>query len=115
MKTASMSAAITTGSRAHTKVPIRFGSTYKLKADAPDDAIETLSKTTIVPLLEKLLADGSIVEYDIDTQALHTQAPGLFFIYITAPNAEGLDKFRAGAARSHQSQPPLRSGLRCCD
>ena len=50
---------------------------YKLKADAPDDAIDVLSKNMIVPLMEKLLADGTIHEYEVDSQAIHSQAPGL--------------------------------------
>jgi hypothetical protein len=52
-----------------------------------------------------LLTDGSIVEYDIDTQSLHTQAPGLLFIFITAPNAEGLDKFRAAQQEAVKGNP----------
>jgi hypothetical protein len=68
------------------------GSSYKLKPDAPDDAVEKLSKSALVPLLEKLLADGTIVEYEIDTEAVHTEAPGTFWIFYILPNAEGLDK-----------------------
>jgi hypothetical protein len=68
-------------------------SSYKLKADAPADAVETLSKNVFVPLLEKLLADGAIVEYEIDEETIHTESPDMFFIYILAPTAEGLDKF----------------------
>ena len=61
----------------------------------PEHALETLSKSFIVPLLEKLLADGSIVEYEIDTEAIHTEAPGTFWIDVIAPNADGLDKLNA--------------------
>jgi hypothetical protein len=43
---------------------------YKLKPDVPEHAIETLSKSYIVPLLEKLLAEGSLIEYEIDTEAI---------------------------------------------
>lgn len=68
------------------------GSSYKLKADAPDEAIELLSKNMVVPLLEKLLADGAIHEYEIDTEAIHTDAPGTFWIFYIAANAEGIDK-----------------------
>jgi hypothetical protein len=53
---------------------------YKLKGDAPDNAIETLSKQLVVPLLEKMLADGTILEYEVDTIAVHTEAPGNFWI-----------------------------------
>jgi hypothetical protein len=48
---------------------------YQLKPDAPDDAVSTLSETVVVPILEKLLADGTILEYEVDTEAIHTDAP----------------------------------------
>ena len=81
------------------------GSTYKLKADAPDDAVDTLSKNLFVPLFEKLLADGSIYEYDIDTQAIHTEAPGTFYIFYITPNAEGLDKVNAAIRDALKAAP----------
>jgi len=68
---------------------------YKLKADAPDDAVETLSKSLVVPLLEKMLADGAIHEYEVDTQAIHSDAPGTFLVVYIAANADGLDKVNA--------------------
>jgi len=79
--------------------------TYKLKPDAPDDAVDTLSKNLFVPLLEKLLADGSIHEYEIDTEAIHTEAPGTFAVVIIAANAAGLDKFNAAVRDSVKSSP----------
>ena len=82
-----------------------YGGTYKLKAEAPDDALEMLSKTTIVPLLEKLLADGTLVEYEIDTEAVHSEAPGKFFIFLIAANAEAIDKFRAAQQQAIKSSP----------
>ena len=42
------------------------GGSYKLKASAPDDAVGTLAKNIVAPLLEKMLADGTIHEYEID-------------------------------------------------
>jgi len=60
-------------------------SLYKLKADAPDDAMNSLSEHFVAPGAGKLLADGTIVEYEIDEMAIHTAAPGTFIIvYITA-------------------------------
>lgn len=79
-------------------------SAYKLKADAPDDAVESLSKHLVVPMLEKLLADGTIVEYEIDTMAIHTEAPGTFSIVYVTPTPEGLDTVQAtlqGSLREH--------------
>jgi hypothetical protein len=82
-----------------------YGSSYKLKADAPDDAVETLSKNLIVPLLEKMLADGAIHEYEIDTQAVHTDAPGTFWIFYIAANAEGIDKVNGSIRESMKTNP----------
>ena len=81
------------------------GSTYKLKADAPDDAVDLLSKSFIVPLMEKLMAQGAIVEYDIDTQAIHTEAPGSFWLFYTTPNAEGLDKVNQALQQALKASP----------
>ena len=81
------------------------GASYKLKATAPDEAIETLSKNLIVPLLEKMLADGTIHEYEIDTQAVHTEAPGTFWIFYLAANAEGIDKVNAAIRESLKANP----------
>jgi hypothetical protein len=82
------------------------GSSYKLKPSAPDEAVETLSKNMIVPLLEKMLADGTIHEYEVDTLAIHTEAPGTFYIFYLAANAEALDKVQ-GALRETLKANPL--------
>ena len=81
------------------------GSSYKLKADAPDDAVAMLSKNLIVPLLEKMLADGTIHEYEIDTEAIHTEAPGSFWVFYIAANADGLDKVNAALRERMKSNP----------
>jgi hypothetical protein len=68
------------------------GAVYKLKADAPDDAVDMLAKSAIVPMMEKLLSNGTIAEYEIDQESIHTGPPGMFFIFYLTPNADGLDK-----------------------
>jgi hypothetical protein len=78
---------------------------YKLKADAPDDAVEVLAKNLIVPLLEKQLADGTIAEYEIDTQAIHTSAPGTFEIVYIAKDAAGLDKVQSAVEAAVKANP----------
>lgn len=80
-------------------------SSYKLKADAPDDAIEMLSKNLVVPMLEKLLADGSIREYEVDTEAIHTGAPDNFWIVYVASSPDGLDKVTAAITGSLKDHP----------
>jgi hypothetical protein len=81
------------------------GASYKLKADAPDDAVETLSKTFVVPMFEKLLADGTLYEYEIDEEAIHTQAPGTFWVFYITANAEGLDKVNAALREALKANP----------
>ena len=71
------------------------GATYLLKADAPRNALETLSKNLFVPLFEKLVADGTVTAYQVAEQTIHTADPNLFFIFFLTPNAEGLDKVAA--------------------
>jgi hypothetical protein len=82
-----------------------YEASYRLKPGAPDDAVETLSKRLIVPLLEKLFADGTLREYEIDTQEIHTEAPGMFTIVYLAPNADGLDKVNAALQQAMGSDP----------
>jgi len=85
---------------AYTRVGI-----YKLKADAPSNAVDMLSKNFIVPMLEKLLADGAIVEYEIDVESIHTASPDMFFVDVIARNAEGLDKLNAALGDAIKSNP----------
>jgi len=78
---------------------------YKLKPDAPNNAVETLSKNLFVPLMEKLLADGAILEYEVDTEAIHTDDPGTFWVIFITPNADGLDKFNAALRDAGKKNP----------
>ncbi len=78
---------------------------YKLKPDAPDNGVEALSKSFIVPMLEKLLADGSIIEYEVDTEAIHTESPGAFWIDVISPNADGLDKLNTALMNARKTNP----------
>ena len=56
-------------------------------------------------MLEKLLADGTIFEYEVDVQAIHTEDPNEFYIdYLTA-SADGLDKFNAALSAALKNNP----------
>jgi len=84
---------------------------YKLKADAPDDAVDTLSIHLLVPLLEKALADGSILEYEIDETAIHTSTPGTFMIVYVTPTPEGLDSTASVIRDSIAAHPLMGSAF----
>jgi len=81
------------------------GSYYKLKADAPENAVEMLSRNLLVPFFEKLLADGTIHEYEVDTEAIHTEAPAGFWVFYLAANAEALDKVNAALRDNLRANP----------
>ncbi len=68
---------------------------YMVKPEAPPQTLEELSKSMVVPLLEKLLADGSIIAYQVATEGIHTENPGLFYVFYVCPKADGLDKVNA--------------------
>ncbi|HEY3852202.1 MAG TPA: hypothetical protein VGL87_14595 [Steroidobacteraceae bacterium] len=78
---------------------------YKLKDSAPDDAIDMLAKSFVVPLMEKLLADGTIVEYEIDEQAIHTNSPAVFFLVYITPTGEGQDRVNKALGESIKADP----------
>jgi hypothetical protein len=87
------------------------GAIYKLKADAPNDALDTMSKNVFVPMFEKLLAEGAIKEYDIDTQSIHTEAPGTFYMFYITPDAAGLDKVNAAIRDLGKNNPLISSSF----
>lgn len=74
-----------------------YSGTFKLKPDAPapDDVIRALS-SFYVPVFEKMLSDGIIVEYEIDREMFHnTDSRSQVRFSFVMPNAEGIDRFRA--------------------
>jgi hypothetical protein len=85
-----------------------YRATYKLKPDAPDadEAVRTLG-SFYVPVFERMLADGTIVEYEIGREMFHTtdSRAQLLFAFVM-PSAEGLDKHNA-ALRAAISANPL--------
>ncbi len=80
-------------------------SVWKLKADSPNDAIDQLAKNLYVPVLEKLLANGSIYEYEIDEQTIHTADPSVFFVVFIANGPEGIDKWNAAMTDAVKRSP----------
>ena len=67
--------------------------------------MDIVSKGLLVPLFERLLADGTIYEYEVDTEAIHTEAPGTFWIFYLASNADALDKVNAAVHAATKADP----------
>ena len=79
--------------------------TWKFKPGAPADAIDQAAKGFVVPMFEKLLADGAIYEYEIDEEAVHSGDPATFMLVYIANGAEGLDKGGAALAEFGKTVP----------
>jgi hypothetical protein len=86
-----------------------YAGTYKLKPDAPDDAMRRLS-SLLVPLFEKLLADGTIVEYEIDRESVHNTDSRPQLVFLT-PSAEYLDKLNASVDTAIDENPLIGLAL----
>src|ERR1700682_2573332 len=80
----------------------------KAGSNDPDGKI---MKATMVALLEKLLADGALHFYSIDTETIHSADPGGFDIAIVAKGGEGLDKFNAAIEEAPKNNPAGWAGL----
>ncbi len=78
---------------------------WRMRKDAPSDAFERLSKRFLVPLMEKLLASGAIYEYEIDEQAIHSDAPGEFIVVVIGNGPESFDKFNAALHEASEGSP----------
>jgi hypothetical protein len=76
-----------------------------LKANASDDAMDQLCQNLIVPLMEKLVADGTVTEYEIDSEAIHTENPGSFALVYVTPTPEGLDKIQTAIRDLVKARP----------
>ena len=55
-------------------------------------AFNDLVNSTLVPVFEKLAADGSIVGYAVSSEDYHTDKPGLVSMIFVTADASGLDK-----------------------
>ena len=81
------------------------GASYTLKPAAASDSVDALSTQFIVPVLEKLFLDGTIREYEIDTEAIHTESPATFWVFYVTASSGGLDKVEAALTEELKVNP----------
>jgi hypothetical protein len=55
------------------------------------------------PVLDKLVADGVIYAYELDSEAVHTMEPGLMWMIITMPDLGAKDKVAAAFEESQKN------------
>ena len=80
-------------------------SLYKFKASASDDALDQICQHLIVPAMEKLFADGTVLEYEVDTEAVHSEDPSTFALVFQTLTPEGLDKVQAAIQGTGKEHP----------
>jgi hypothetical protein len=88
---------------------LRVGN-WRAKAGSSDPDNKIL-RSTMVALLEKLLADGALHGYQIDEETVHSSDPGGLNIAIIANGGEGIDKFNMALDESQKSNPAAWAGF----
>jgi hypothetical protein len=88
---------------------LRVG-TWRPKAGSTDPDSKIL-KATMVAMLEKLMADGALHEYQIDQEVVHSTDLGTLFVAIVTNGPEGIDKFNAAIDESGKTNPAAWAGF----
>jgi len=71
-----------------------------------------LMKSVLVPIYEKLLAEGAVTSYGMDTEDFHTQKLGRVTFYFTTSDASGLDKASKAMDEMLDKNPALGAAFR---
>jgi hypothetical protein len=70
-----------------------------------------LVKSSLVPVFEKMLADGTVTAYGIDTEDFHTGKLGRVTFYFTTPDAAAFDKASKVMDEAFDKNPALNSAF----
>jgi hypothetical protein len=71
-----------------------------------------LTKKAFVPILEKLLAEGTITAYGLESEDYHQGKLGVIYEYFTVPDAASLDKANKALEDAFNSNPALGDAVR---
>ena len=71
-----------------------------------------LTKKAFVPILEKLLTEGTITSYGLDSEDYHQGKLGVIYEYFTVPDAASLDKANKALEDAFNSNPALGDAVR---
>jgi len=71
-----------------------------------------LTKSTFVPILEKLLAEGSITSYGLLREDYHQGKLGTIYEYYTVPDAASLDKANKAFEDAFGANPTITDAVR---
>jgi hypothetical protein len=74
-------------------------------------AYTELMKSAVVPVFEKLLADGTVTAYGMDTEDFHTQKIGRVMFYFTTADASGFDQASKALDEAFDKNPAMTTAL----
>jgi hypothetical protein len=63
------------------------------------------------PVLDKLVADGVIYAYELDSEAVHTMEPGLMWTIVTMPDLGTKDKVAAAFEEADKNMPEAERNM----
>lgn len=71
------------------------------------EAFQGLLMTEVKPVLDSAVADGTLLMYNLDEEAIHTDAPGAYNIAMLFPSGAAMDSFFSNLAASVKAHPSL--------
>lgn len=74
-----------------------------------EKAFNEVMQKSIVPIMEKLLAEGVVTSYSVDSEEFHTESPGRVTFVYTSADAAGIDKVEDAIVAAFMSDPALES------
>ena len=74
-----------------------------------EKTFNNLMKNMIEPIVAKLLAEGVVTSYSIDTEEFHSETPGRVTFVYTTTDAAGVDKVEDAIEAAFKSDPALES------
>lgn len=74
-------------------------------------AYTDLLKSSVVPVFERLMADGAVTSYGMDTEDFHTGKIGRVTFYFTAPDTAGFDKASKAFDEAFEKNPSIGPAL----
>jgi hypothetical protein len=74
-------------------------------------AYTDLVKSSLVPVFEKMLADGIVTAYGMDSEDFHTGKLGRVTFYFTTPDAAGFDKASKAMDEAFDKNPALNNAF----
>ena len=75
------------------------------------DALQSYVLSTVKPILDRDIADGTLLMYNFDEEDVHTSEPGGYNLALLFPDGAGFDKFFDALAAAGKQNPGVEQVL----